>query len=132
MIRVRRYFIELGSGAFLFVSLLIALGAQAQAARFSGGYLLQVCSFDAQGAELSPGSHVACQAYIAGILDYHALIRSMGVAPSVDFCVPEGESLYDIQKQVVGYLVRNKQEQGPFIAAPGVALALFNAYPCKN
>lgn len=118
--------------ALLFIVLLFAPVSSALAARFSGDYLLQVCSFDAQGAELSPGSHVACQAYIAGILDYHALIRSMGVAPSVDFCVPEGESLYAIQKQVVSYIVRNKQEQGPFIAAPGVALALFNAYPCKN
>ncbi|MCC6597684.1 MAG: hypothetical protein IT559_02720 [Alphaproteobacteria bacterium] len=102
----------------------------AQAARFSADYLLQVCGMDSAGRELSPGSHIACQAYIAGILDYHNLIRSLGAAPSVDFCVPEETGLYEVQSKVVSYLLRNRHEQGPFIAAPGVALALFQAYPC--
>ena len=102
----------------------------AQAARFSGDYLLQVCVSDKEGKELLPGSHVACQAYIAGILDYHNLIKSLGTAPSVDFCVPDGVGLTEIQHRVASYLYRNKHEQGPFIASPGVALALFQAFPC--
>ncbi len=103
-----------------------------RAAEFSGDYLLQVCASDKDGKELSPGSHIACQAYIAGILDYHNLISSLGTAPSLEFCVPEGTSLYEIQRKVVRHLFRNKQDQGPFIAAPAVALALFNAYPCGH
>ncbi|MCB1721859.1 MAG: hypothetical protein KDI11_08910, partial [Alphaproteobacteria bacterium] len=62
----------------------------AVAARFSGDYLLQVCGSDKQGNELLSGGHIACQAYISGLMDYHNLIRSLGTAPSVDFCVPEG------------------------------------------
>lgn len=102
----------------------------AQAARFSGDYLLQVCASDKNGKELSPGSHIACQAYVAGILDYHSLMRSLGAAPSLDFCVPEEENLYEIQGKVVSYIYRNRHEQGPFIASPGVAMALYQAYPC--
>ncbi len=104
--------------------------APAWAARFSGDYLLQVCASDKNGKELSPGSHIACQAYIAGILDYHNLMRSLGVAPTVDFCVPEEIGLYEIQGKVASYIFRNRHEQGPFIASPGVAMAMYQAYPC--
>lgn len=102
----------------------------AQAARFSGDYLLQMCASDKNGKELSPGGHIACQAYIAGILDYHNLIRSMGAAPSVDFCVPEDVGLNKLQRDVASYIFKNKKEHGAFIASPGVALGLYNAYPC--
>lgn len=107
------------------------LAVPAQAARFSGDNLLQACGGDENGKELVPGGHVACQAYISGVLDYHNLIRSLGTAPSVDFCVPEGESMQEIQARVTAYIANNHHEQGPFIAAPGVALGLFEAYPCK-
>ncbi|HOO81333.1 MAG TPA: Rap1a/Tai family immunity protein [Alphaproteobacteria bacterium] len=102
-----------------------------QAARFSGDYLLQVCGSDEQGKELLPGGHIACQAYISGVMDYHNLIRSLGAAPSVDFCVPEGTPLKEIHQKVWGYIASHHHEQGPFIAAPGVALGLFSAYPCE-
>lgn len=93
---------------------------------------MQVCASDKSGNEISPGGHIACQAYIAGILDYHSVMKSLGVLPGgVDFCVPEGEGLYDIQSKVMSYVYRNKHEQGPFIASPAVTMALFNAYPCK-
>jgi hypothetical protein len=112
--------------------LCFAIVPQVSAANFSGDYLLQVCSSDKQGRELSPGSHIACQAYIAGILDYHSVLKTLGTAPSIDFCVPDGVGLNEVQKKVTAYLSRNKHEQGPFIASPGVSLALFQAYPCKN
>ncbi len=102
------------------------------AAWFSGDYLLQVCGVDAKDQELVEGGHIACQAYIAGVLDYHNLIRSLGTSPSVDFCVPEDVSMHEIHKNVVNYIHENHHEQGPFIAAPGVALALFQAYPCPE
>ena len=104
----------------------------ARAAQFSGDYLLQVCGVNAKGEEIVEGGHIACQAYIAGIMDYHGLIRSLGTAPSVDFCVPEDVSMHEVQKNVANYIYDNHHEQGPFIAAPGVALALFKAYPCPE
>lgn len=107
-------------------------GSPAQAARFSGEYLMHVCSSDAQGKELVPGGHIACQAYIAGVLDYHTLIRSLGTAPSVDFCVPAEADMNTLQNQVESYVFKNKSEHIGFIAAPGVALALYSYYPCAG
>ena len=108
----------------------LLLASPVQAARFSSDYLMQVCGSDAQGQELLPGGHTACQAYIAGILDYHNLIRSLGTAPSVDFCVPDDASMNEIHAKVSSYIFQNRHEQGPFIAAPGVALGLFSVWPC--
>lgn len=104
---------------------------ETHAARFSGQYLLHVCASDENGKEIVAGGHLACQAYIAGVLDYHALIRSMGTAPSVDFCVPEDVSMNDIQKRVYSHVYRNQKQHNSFIAAPGVALGLFEYYPCR-
>ena len=116
----------------LSVLIFLCLLSSAQAARFSGDYLLQVCGVDEEGQELVEGGHIACQAYIAGVLDYHNLIRSLGTAPSVDFCVPDSATMNDVHGRVTSYIFKNKHEQGPFIAAPGVALGLFNAYPCDQ
>lgn len=121
-------------GVVVLLSILALVGAAApaSAARFSGEYLLSMCGSDRNGRELAPGGHIACQAYIAGVLDYNNLIRSLGTAPSVDFCVPEGVSMNDLQEQVVSYLLRNREDHAKFIAAPGVALALFEIFPCKG
>jgi hypothetical protein len=110
---------------------LLALASHVNAAQFSADYLMQICASTADGKELTKGGHAACQSYISGVLDYHQLIRSLGTAPSVDFCVPEGTSLRMIQDKIASYLLGNKHEQGAFIAAPGVALGLYKAYPCK-
>lgn len=118
--------------SLLTVLIVLCVFTPAQSARFSGDYLLQMCGYDEAGKEIVEGGHIACQAYIAGILDYHALIRSMGTAPSVDFCVPENVTMNEVHQKITSYVFRNKHEQGPFIAAPGVALGLFQAYPCKK
>ena len=118
------------SAYFLFLLCAFLYTPSAQAARFTGDYLLNMCSSDAKGKEITKGGHLACQAYIAGVMDYHNLIRSMDVAPSVDFCVPEGESMGTVQNKIVKYLRHNKNQHGPFIATPAVALGLFIAYPC--
>lgn len=102
----------------------------AQAAHYSGAYLLYVCGSDEKGRELVPGGHIACQAYIAGVIDYHNLIHSLGTSPSVDFCVPDDIDLNVIQKKVVEYLSVNRDDHEQFVASPGVALALFANYPC--
>jgi Rap1a immunity proteins len=116
----------------LIAAVLILFPAKADAAEFSGAYLIRVCASDAAGKEIVPGGHIACQGYISGVVDYHVLIRSLGTAPSVDFCIPEKTSLNTVQSIVFRYLVKNRKQHGSFVAAPGVALALFEAYPCKK
>lgn len=123
--------------AFMTLALLALLSAlallkPAQAAQFSGAYLLHVCGVNPHGLELVPGGHIACQAYIAGVLDYHNLLRSLGVPPSIDFCVPKETSLDDLQKQVFAYVYKNRNQHSAFTAAPAVALALHHFYPCQQ
>ncbi|MEM6780406.1 MAG: Rap1a/Tai family immunity protein [Pseudomonadota bacterium] len=111
-----------------FVFLVVTI-TPSYAAIFSGAYLLELCKRDAQGSEIVEGGHTACQAYIAGIIDYHKLLRSLGTSPSVDFCVPDDVKMNDIQDVVWTYLNQNSENDG-FIAAPAVALALFEVFPC--
>lgn len=120
--------------AFLFVFFLFLAAPMFQrveAARFSGEYLIHVCGSDENGKELVAGGHVACQAYIAGVLDYHNLIRALGSSPSVDFCVPEDADMNTLQRQVLSYVYKNKSQHSSFVAAPGIALGLYEKYPCK-
>lgn len=116
---------------FIVSGVLFFASFPAQAAQFSGEYLLSMCAQDQKGKEITPGGHIACQAYIAGILDYHALIKSMGTAPGIDFCVPESTAMNQVHDKVQSYIMRNRQQHNSFIAAPGVALGLYNAFPCK-
>ncbi len=106
--------------------------ANAQTAQFSGKYLLYVCGSNEKGKELVEGGHVACQSYIAGIIDYHTILKSMGSAPGIDFCIPKSAGLTDIQKRVYAYIARRRSQHENFIVAPGVALALNTYYPCKK
>jgi hypothetical protein len=115
----------------LCVLVMLLSPVRGHAAEFSGSYLLYVCGSDAKGKELTPGGHITCQSYIAGVVDYHNLIHSLGTSPSVDFCVPENASLEMLQEIVVRYIAQNKEAHGPFVASPAVALALFEAFPCK-
>jgi len=128
----------IGAGLFrlflifvVFVSVFgFALPQDVQAARFTGRYLLTMCSSDAQGRELKPGGHLACQAYIAGVMDYHKMIRSVGADYSVDFCVPDGTSMGEVQANIVKYLRKHHATHDSFIATPAVALGLHLYYPC--
>lgn len=103
----------------------------ASAREFSAEYLLQMCSSKENGAEMVPGGHVACQSYISGVIDYHVLLRSFGTAPSIDFCIPKDVDLGTIQKAVTFYLIQNRQH-AEFVAAPAVALALYQYWPCRD
>lgn len=105
--------------------------AQQTGALISGAYLLEVCKRDAAGKETVAGGHTACQAYIAGVVDYHNLLRSLGTSPSVDLCVPRTVTVSDLQDIVWKYLEQNSQHDA-FIAAPAVSLALFGVFPCKK
>jgi hypothetical protein len=72
---------------FLSVSFFL-FASPAQAARFSGSYLYQLCAMDKDGKEMVQGGHTACQSYIAGVIDYHSVLQSMKIAPRVDICIP--------------------------------------------
>ena len=102
---------------------------QAQAARFSGAYLMKICSVDDNGNETAPGAHAACQSYISGVIDYHNMLRSMKIAPAIDFCIPETVTLNEIHVKVLRYLQQNAQHDA-FVAAPAVIMSLYSSYPC--
>ncbi len=108
-----------------------AAAPRAHAAKFSGAYLLELCSMDEKGNELVKGGHTACQAYINGVLDYHSVLQSLKIAPKVDICVPSDISSNQLHAAVLKYLQTNKQHDG-FIAAPAVTMALYQAYPCRR
>ena len=103
----------------------------AEAARFSAAYLMKICGVDAGGNEVTPGSHAACQSYISGVIDYHNMLRSMKIAPEIDFCIPETVTLNEIHLTVLRYLQRNPQHDA-FVAAPAVLLGLYEKYPCRR
>ncbi len=103
----------------------------AQAARFSGAYMLNICGVDKDGKEVAPGAHTACQSYIAGVIDYHNMLRSMKIAPEINICVPEGVSMNQLHLVVLKYLERNSQHDS-FVVAPAVLLALYEKYPCDT
>lgn len=109
----------------------VSVKAQETGALISGRYLLNICERDADGKEKITGGSTACQAYIAGLIDYHNLLRSLGTAPSVDLCVPNTVKLNDLQDIVWVYL-RDNAHHDAFIAAPAVSLALFEVFPCKG
>lgn len=104
--------------------------AQETGALISGAYLLELCKRNPDGTEQALGAHIACQSYIAGIIDYHNLLRSLGTAPNIDLCVPSSVTLSELQDIVGNYLETNAQHDA-FIAAPAVSLALFENFPCK-
>ena len=99
-------------------------------ALISGAYLHKLCEVDSAGKEIVLGAKASCQSYIAGIIDYHKHLRSLGTAPSIDFCVPNTVKLNDVQKIVWLYLESNAHHDG-FNAAPAVTLALFQYFPCS-
>ena len=122
----------LRASCIVLLALYCLFPAKVMAAQFSGSYLLHICGVDKDGKELAPGGHIACQAYIAGILDYHNLQRSLGTAPTVDYCVPDEVNLKTLQSQVYSYVYRHQKQHNSFTAAPAVALALYTFYPCKK
>ncbi|MBK9586953.1 MAG: hypothetical protein KA099_04805 [Alphaproteobacteria bacterium] len=105
---------------------------QAHAARFSGEYFLKVCALDKQGEELVPGGKIACQAYISAVIDYHNFLRTLDSAGPRSFCLPEETSLNEVHLIVLLYFLKNKKLHRNFIAAPGVEMALMDAYPCQR
>jgi hypothetical protein len=71
-----------------------------------------------------------CLNYIAGIIDYHILMQSLGTNPTIDFCLPANLSLEDAGIAVMMYL-RKYPQHDAFIASAAVPLALNQAFPCR-
>ncbi|MCB1557061.1 MAG: hypothetical protein KDJ15_07090 [Alphaproteobacteria bacterium] len=115
---------------FSFLGGLFAPLSSGHAAQFSGAYLLHVCDSGPDGRETVKGGHTACQAYIAGVVDYHNMLRSMKIAPQVDICVPERTAPRQIQDVVLAYL-KAHPEHDSFVAAPAVTMALYDVFPCR-
>ena len=89
-----------------------------------------ICS--ANGQELAPSSHASCQSYIAGIIDYNDLFKSVGkTAPNVDFCLPPALTYADLQRIVLEFLQKNSNHKDS-PASAAVVLALRNEFPCDG
>jgi hypothetical protein len=72
----------------------------------------------------------ACLNYIAGIIDYHLLMQSLGTNPTIDFCLPDDLKITDAAMAVMAYL-RTHPQHDDFIASAAVPLALNKSYPCR-
>lgn len=117
------------AGMIVFAPMQATAQAVDGAGLFSGGYLIQVCASDKKGKETVKGGHTACQAYIAGVIDYHKLMRSLNTQPLLDICVPNTVPMKRLQDIVWVYLMKHPQH-AEFMAAPSVTMALYEYYPC--
>ncbi|MGN7438776.1 MAG: Rap1a/Tai family immunity protein [Alcanivorax sp.] len=110
--------------------LCVTFSSKAYSAQFSGEYLIKVCSMNKYGEEIIKGGKIACQAYIAGVIDYHNMLRAMDLTSDMNFCIPKDVSLNEIHTRVLAYMYERAKLHRKFVAAPGVAMALFSIYPC--
>ena len=115
----------------LFAALMALAPSPARAAHFSGAYLYHICGSGPDGKELVAGGHTACEAYIDGVLDYHSVLQSLGIAPSVNVCIPKDVGSGHLRAIVLSYMDKNPANDA-FIAAPAVTMALYEAYPCTT
>ena len=110
------------AGVFLCLGL---YGGPAAAAYVTGNDLARFCQSDKSADVLS------CVNYVAGVIDYHLMMQSLGTEPVVDFCLPARLSEEEAAVVVARYLKRSPQDDS-FIAASAVLMALQKAYPCAR
>jgi hypothetical protein len=116
---------------FLCVLLFVcSVSNTSSAAQFSGAYLYNMCEKKSDGGEMVAGGHAVCQSYIAGVVDYHNVLRSLRMAPDVNICVPAGATLNQLHDIVLVFLRRSQLHDG-FVAAPAVTMALIEYFPCR-
>lgn len=97
----------------------------AEAMYVSGGDLVRNCMSDKKQ------DIYACVHYVAGVIDYHIVMQSLGTAPTLPFCIPPSISITESAFIVLTYLRTQPQHEG-FIAAMAVPMALNKAFPCKK
>lgn len=76
-----------------------------------------------------PQEASACLNYIAGVIDYHTVMQSLGTTPTVDFCLPADLKIEDAAYVVLSYM-QSAPQNDDFIAPPTIILAMSSAYPC--
>jgi hypothetical protein len=69
-----------------------------------------------------------CLNFIAGVIDYHILLQSMGSQPIIDFCLPNNITIEDAGVAVMTYLKKHPEHDA--LAAAVVPLALNDAWAC--
>jgi hypothetical protein len=72
----------------------------------------------------------ACIYYITGVIDYHAVLQSLAIAPTINFCLPPEISKEQAAVLVLAYM-RQQPQHDPFAAATVVPMALNKVFPCK-
>lgn len=109
----------------LTVLIFVSISHKSHANPLPAKTLLSLCFSEKDADKLQ------CQGYIQGVIDYHNLTRSLGTAPTVDFCVPKDLSIKDVTNLVIAYMADNAQHDS-FIASPAISLALFEQFPCSK
>ena len=79
----------------------------------------------------NPAAINRCVGYVAGVIDYHVVMQSLGTNPTTDFCLPKELQVEEAAVSVIAYIKAHPHQAG-FIAAPAVALALNALYPCRK
>lgn len=72
-----------------------------------------------------------CIGYVAGVIDYQLMMQSLGTTPATDFCLPQNATIEAVTVNVVEYIRKSPYHQA-FIAAPAVAMALQERFPCAK
>ena len=72
-----------------------------------------------------------CAGYIAGIVDFHTVARTVESLPFDMFCLPKNISTAQVIREVTRYLEANPDKLHD-LAAYLVVLALHETYPCRE
>lgn len=73
----------------------------------------------------------ACIYYITGVIDYHAVLQSLAIAPTINFCLPAEITKEQAAVLVLAYM-RQQPQHDPFAAATVVPMALNKVFPCRK
>ena len=112
--------------ALILFSMLTFLATRPAAAMYvSTGELSRMCMSDDK-ADIH-----GCVNYVAGVIDYHIVMQSLGTVPTIDFCLPNDITKPQAAVIVTAYLRQQPQHAG-FVAAASVPLALNKAFPCRQ
>lgn len=116
-------FAALALFAFLLAALVAARPAAAQ--YLTGEELVRNCISE------NKQDNTACIYYITGVIDYHAVLQSLAIAPTIDFCLPETITKEQAAVLVLAYM-RQQPQHDPFAAATVVPMALNKVFPCRK
>jgi len=116
-------FAALALFAFLLGALTMARPAAAQ--YLTGGELVRNCISE------NKQDNTACIYYITGVIDYHVVLQSLAIAPTIDFCLPPTITKEQAAVLVLAYM-RQHAQHDPFAAATVVPMALNKVFPCRK